>query len=67
MPLYEISSTFYSCLVNIDNTVGAVGFLPSYLSWLIPYQLIKVDESTGEPIRNSKGYVIPCEPDEPGA
>lgn len=57
---------FFCFVVNIDNKVGAVGFLPWYMSWLIPYRLIKVDEATGEPIRDKGGNVITCKPDEPG-
>ncbi|ODM91184.1 Long-chain fatty acid transport protein 4 [Orchesella cincta] len=51
---------------NIDSKVGAVGFIPSYLNWAIPYWLIKVDEVTGDPIRGKNGKVIVCGPDEPG-
>lgn len=53
--------------VNIDNTIGAVGFIPHWLMWMVPAALIKVDEETMEPIRDPKtGLCIPCDIDEPG-
>jgi len=61
-------STEGNCyLVNIDNTVGAVGFLPRLLKPLVSMRIIKVDKETGEPLRNSKtGLTIECEPNEAG-
>ncbi len=56
-----------SFLVNIDNTVGAIGFLPLLLPWVLPIKLIKVDDETGEPIRDPKtGFVTQCLPNEAG-
>ncbi|XP_032687154.1 long-chain fatty acid transport protein 4 isoform X2 [Odontomachus brunneus] len=55
-----------SNLVNIDNTVGAVGFVPRYASVLYPVALLKVDDETGEPLRGPDGFCIPCKPGEPG-
>uniref|UniRef100_A0A1B0DIC4 Uncharacterized protein n=1 Tax=Phlebotomus papatasi TaxID=29031 RepID=A0A1B0DIC4_PHLPP len=51
---------------NIDNTVGAVGFLPEYAAFLYPVALIKCDEDTGEPLRNKEGWCIKCKPGEAG-
>ena len=58
-------------LINIDNIVGAVGFLP--IIWpffmvelFLPLFLIRVDQETGEPVRDDKGFCIRCEPGEPG-
>lgn len=55
-----------SNLVNIDNKIGAVGFIPRYLSALYPVALLKIDEDTGELLRGSDGFCIPCKPGEPG-
>ncbi|XP_071625772.1 long-chain fatty acid transport protein 4 [Temnothorax longispinosus] len=55
-----------SNLVNIDNKIGAVGFIPRYASNLYPVALLKIDEETGELLRGSDGFCIPCKPGEPG-
>jgi len=48
--------------VNIDKTVGAVGFLPQFLPRkLIPIDLIRVTED-GVPVRGPDGLCIRCEP-----
>ncbi|KAI6171451.1 Long-chain fatty acid transport protein 4 [Aphelenchoides bicaudatus] len=58
-----------SNLVNTDGKVGACGFLPisPLTSRMHPVRLIKVDEATGEVIRQSNGLCIPCRPGETGA
>lgn len=53
-------------LANIDNQVGAVGFVPPSSEFIYPVNLIKADEDTGEPIRDEKGRCIKCNPGEPG-
>ncbi|XP_064465878.1 long-chain fatty acid transport protein 1-like [Ornithodoros turicata] len=62
-----------SNLVNTDNRVGAVGFVPTIfkvIPWLgerlLPVRLIRVDEVTGTPLRDKKGLCIPCGPNEVG-
>lgn len=52
--------------VNVDNTVGAVGFISRIIPSVYPISIIKVDPETGEPIRNSKGLCMTCKPNEPG-
>lgn len=47
--------------VNIDNKVGAVGFLSRIIPSVYPISIIKVNED-GEPIRDSKGLCQVCEP-----
>lgn len=47
--------------MNIDNKIGAIGFLSRIIPSVYPVSLIKVDED-GEPIRNSKGLCQICEP-----
>uniref|UniRef100_A0A914WR34 Very long-chain fatty acid transport protein n=1 Tax=Plectus sambesii TaxID=2011161 RepID=A0A914WR34_9BILA len=56
-----------SNIVNTDNHVGACGFFPIYpfLTWLYPLRLVKVDEQTGEIIREN-GLCVPCKPGETG-
>ncbi|XP_017766329.1 PREDICTED: long-chain fatty acid transport protein 4 [Eufriesea mexicana] len=55
-----------SNLVNIDNKIGAVGFVPLCAGSLYPVALLRVDEETGEPMRGSDGLCIRCKPGESG-
>lgn len=47
--------------------IGAIGYMPI---WMVPFyslKIIKVDEVTGEIIRDKKtGFAISCKNDEPG-
>lgn len=52
--------------MNIDNTVGAVGFVSRIAENVHPVRLIRIDESTGLPMRNGKGLCIPCQPGQVG-
>lgn len=60
--------------MNINNQVGACGFFPiavvypliSYLNAIYPITLIKIDESTGEIVRDKHGLVVRCGPGEHG-
>ncbi|XP_022125784.2 long-chain fatty acid transport protein 4 [Pieris rapae] len=53
-------------IINVDNTVGAVGFLPKLVpTRLHPIALVKIDE-LGNVIRGPDGYCIRCQPNEPG-
>ena len=55
-----------SNILNFDNTVGAVGFIPVLFSGILPLGLIKVDED-GTPVRDSAtGLCVRCAVDEPG-
>jgi len=45
--------------VNIDNKMGAIGFISRIIPSVYPVSLIKVNED-GEPIRNSKGLCQVC-------
>lgn len=38
----------------------------SYLTFLYPARLIKIDEESGEPLRDSKGRCVICRPGETG-
>lgn len=52
-------------IVNVDNTVGAIGFISRIIPSVYPISIIKVN-AEGEPIRNAKGLCQVCGPDEPG-
>ncbi|XP_055592123.1 long-chain fatty acid transport protein 4 [Uranotaenia lowii] len=55
-----------SNLMNLDNTIGAVGFVPAFAKAFYPVTLVRCEEETGEIIRNSEGFCIRCKPGEPG-
>ena len=59
---FKLTGLFVDFTVNIDSTVGAVGFVPRYAWWFYPVALIRVNETTGEPIRGKDGLCIRCEP-----
>lgn len=46
--------------------MGSIGFISRIIPSVYPISIIKVDQSTGEPIRDAKGLCMPCEPNEPG-
>ncbi|KAF5290913.1 hypothetical protein FQR65_LT11495 [Abscondita terminalis] len=52
--------------VNLDNKIGAAGFIPTYLRSTHSTQLVKYDEENEEPIRDSNGLCIRCDVGEPG-
>ncbi|KAM3962752.1 fatty acid transport protein isoform 2-T2 [Aphomia sociella] len=54
-------------IINIDNKPGAIGFVSRIIPSVYPIAIIKVDQDTGEPIRNKKGLCQLVKPDEPGA
>lgn len=53
-------------LVNADNTVGAVGYMPWFASPIYPVVLIRADPITNEPVRGEDGFCIRCKTGEPG-
>lgn len=55
-----------SNLINTNNQVGAVGFVPRYAHHIYPVTLIRCNETTGEAIRNDNGSCIRCKPEEAG-
>ncbi|XP_049872983.1 long-chain fatty acid transport protein 4-like [Pectinophora gossypiella] len=53
-------------IINVDNTVGAVGFLPKLVpTSLHPIAVVRTDEQ-GNLVRGPNGYCIRCQPNEPG-
>lgn len=60
-------ATECNCSVaNLDGKVGSCGFSSVILPNIYPIQLIKVNEDSLEPIRDSDGLCIPCRKGEPG-
>ncbi|VEN45328.1 unnamed protein product [Callosobruchus maculatus] len=54
-------------LINIDNTIGAVGFVPPLAPHSVCHvDLIRCDDETKEPLRTKDGLCIRCEPGQPG-
>ena len=52
----------FLCLaVNTDNTVGAVGFVSRIAPHLYPVCTIRVDDVTGDPVRDANGLCIRAE------
>jgi len=48
--------------VNSESYPGAIGFQTRLLPWVYPVTLIRVNEETGEPIRDHRGLCTRCEP-----
>lgn len=53
-------------LMNMDNTIGAVGFVPRIATFLYPVTLVRCDEVTGEPLRDENGRCMKCTPGQCG-
>ncbi|CAJ1053199.1 long-chain fatty acid transport protein 1-like [Xyrichtys novacula] len=53
-------------LINIDGKVGACGFNSRILPSFYPIRLVRVQQESGELLRDSQGLCVPCQPGEPG-
>ena len=53
-------------LINVDGPIGAVGRVPSYLSWKFNIDIVRYDVETGENPRGADGFCIREQPNEPG-
>ncbi|XP_046376251.2 long-chain fatty acid transport protein 4-like [Haliotis rufescens] len=53
-------------IVNFENKVGAVGFTTRIAPFLYPVTLIRVDEDSGEPLRDRHGMCVHAQPGETG-
>ncbi|XP_061707046.1 long-chain fatty acid transport protein 4-like [Cydia pomonella] len=53
-------------IVNIDSKPGAIGFVSRIIPKVYPIAIIKVDQETGEPVRDANGLCQLAEPEEPG-
>jgi solute carrier family 27 (fatty acid transporter), member 1/4 len=49
----------FNCIsVNVDNKEGAIGFVSRIIPNVYPIAILRVDQETGEPIRNKKGLCM---------
>jgi fatty-acyl-CoA synthase len=53
-------------LYNAEQKPGAIGRVPPFLAHRFPAAIVKSDLASGEPLRNEKGFCIPCAHDEAG-
>lgn len=53
-------------MVNMDGTIGAVGQLNPITKLVYNTILVKWDPITEQPVRDARGFCIPCDVDEPG-
>jgi fatty-acyl-CoA synthase len=53
-------------LYNVEDKPGAIGRVPSFLAHRFPAAIVRLDPSTGEPLRGADGLCIRCPADEPG-
>lgn len=53
-------------VINMEGRTGAVGFVPPLFPGVYPCLLIRVNETTGDPLRDDRGLCVPCQPGEPG-
>lgn len=58
-PFIIIYKIKYNCylkfIANTDGTPGAIGFVSRIIPSVYPIAIIKVDQETGEPVRDSRG------------
>jgi len=52
--------------VNCCGKIGAVGFLPHYLQWVVPLKVVRIEEATGSILRDEEGRVFECDEGEMG-
>jgi len=53
-------------LFNCEGKPGAIGRTPAILAHRFPVALIRLDPSSGLPLRDEAGFCVPCEADEAG-
>ncbi|XP_077988218.1 long-chain fatty acid transport protein 2-like [Glandiceps talaboti] len=63
--IYGATEAPFVCVCD-NNTIGAVGRFSPLLKFLTGFELIKCDLETAEPIRDSKGRVVPVKRGESG-
>ncbi|KAG8230143.1 hypothetical protein J437_LFUL010394 [Ladona fulva] len=49
-------------IANIDDKVGAIGFISRTAPFVYPISIVRADPATGDPIRNDKGLCTVCGP-----
>jgi fatty-acyl-CoA synthase len=53
-------------LANVEGMPGAVGRVPAFLAHRFPAAIVRHDEQTAAPLRDSRGLCVPCAVNEPG-
>ena len=53
-------------LYNCEGKAGAIGRVPAFLAQRFPVALIRCDQETGKPLRDTAGRCVPCGADEAG-
>jgi fatty-acyl-CoA synthase len=53
-------------LYNCEGRAGSIGRIPPMLEPYFATKLIRVNQETGEPIRDAAGFCIVCDHEEPG-
>jgi fatty-acyl-CoA synthase len=53
-------------LYNCEGKPGSIGRIPPILEPYFATKLIRVDQETGEPVRNAAGFCVVADCDEPG-
>ncbi|OTF76789.1 long-chain fatty acid transport protein 1-like protein [Euroglyphus maynei] len=53
-------------MINVDNKEGACGFISQIAPSIYPARLIRIDEDTGQPIRDENGLCVCVKPGETG-
>jgi fatty-acyl-CoA synthase len=53
-------------LANVEGTPGAVGRIPIFLAHRGQAALVRYDDVTGAPVRDPRGFCVPCAPNEIG-
>jgi fatty-acyl-CoA synthase len=53
-------------LYNCEGKPGAIGRIPPFLAGRFPVRVVRLDPETDEPLRNSAGLCMACDPGESG-
>jgi fatty-acyl-CoA synthase len=53
-------------LANVEGMPGAVGRIPAYLAHRFPATLVKQEPHAAAPLRDARGFCVPCGPNEVG-
>jgi fatty-acyl-CoA synthase len=53
-------------LVNVEGRPGAIGRVPRFLAHRFEATLVRYDADAGVPMRDARGFCVPCAPNEVG-
>lgn len=61
-------STEGNCSISnlTGDKVGSVGFVSVLFPFILPLYIVRIDEATGDPIRDADGLAVECDPGEAG-